>query len=104
MSQKQTEKPIKLKDIEKLLNEQTSVILSAVDEKLGINKIEILSSVDQKLVKMEIRMNQKFDKLITTLDRFLKRLTDLEDEFTMMKLDINRVKKIIREKLGVDLP
>ena len=98
-----TEKTIKIKGIEKLLDEQTSVILSAVDEKLGTNKIEIVSSIDQKLAKMETRMSQKFDKLITTLDRFLKRLTDIEDEFEMMKLDINRLKKIIKEKLGVNL-
>jgi len=62
-----TEKTIKIKGIEKLLDEQTSVILSAVDEKLGTNKIEIVSSIDQKLAKMETRMSQKFDKLITTL-------------------------------------
>ncbi len=52
---------------------------------------------------MEIRINQKFDKLTSTLDRFLKRLTDLEDEFEIMKLDLNRMKRVIREKLGVEL-
>ena len=65
-----TEKTIKIKGIEKLLDEQTSVILSAVDEKLGTNKIEILSSVDQKLAKMEARINQKFDGIFSYL--FLK--------------------------------
>ena len=30
-------------------------------------------------------------------------MTDMEDEFTMMKNDLNRMKKVIREKLGVDL-
>lgn len=76
------------KEIERLLTQQTTVILNAVDERLR---------------KMEIRINQKIDRLITTLDKSLKRLTDTEDEFEIMKADINRMKKIIREKLGVEL-
>ena len=76
------------KEVEKPLSQQTIVILNAVDEKLG---------------KMELRINQKIDRLTTTLDKFLKRLTDMEEEFEMMKADINRMKKVIREKLGVEL-
>ena len=86
MPQKQSKNLIK--EIEKLLNQQTTVILSAVDEKLK---------------RSEERFNKKIEKLTTTLDKFLKRLTDMEDEFEVMKLDINRLKKVIREKLGVDL-
>jgi len=59
--------------------------------------------VDKRLEKIEAQIDQKFDKLITTLDHFLKRMTDLEDEFTIMKHDLSRVKKVIKEKLGVDL-
>jgi len=77
-----------IKDIEKLLSQQTIVILSAVDEKLK---------------KSEERVNKKIEKLTTTLDKFLKRLTNTEDEFEIMKSDINRLKKVIKEKLGVDL-
>ncbi len=88
MKKKQSEKLLSRKDIEELLNQQTLTILSAVDEKLA---------------KQETRINQKFDRLMTTLDKFLKRLTDIEDEFTIMKLDLNRMKRVIKEKLGVDL-
>ena len=80
--------PLTKKEIEKLLNQQTVVILDAVDEKLE---------------RMEIQINKKIDKLITTLDKFLKRMTDLEDEFELMKADLKRVKVILREKLGVIL-
>lgn len=96
MPRKITEKSdIKLKNIEKLLDQQTTVILSAVDEKI--------TGLEKRISKLEIKVDQRFDQLITTLDKFLKRLTDMEDEFEMMKLDINRLKKVIREKLGVDL-
>ena len=91
------------KEIEKLLSQQTKVILNAVDERLTKTELRLLNNVDQKIVKMELRIGQKIDKLTTTLDRFLKRLTSIEDEFEIMKADINRLKKIIREKLGVEI-
>ena len=85
---KNENKPIRLKDIENILNDQTQVILSAVDERLEKN---------------EERINKKIEKLIDTLDKFLKRTTDLEDEFEIMKHDLNRIKMIIREKLGAEV-
>lgn len=94
------------KEIEKLLHQQTVVILNAVDQKLLKNQRYTgyrISSLEKRLDKMEIRINQKIDRLTTTLDKFLKRLTNIEDEFEAIKLDINRLKKVIREKLGVNL-
>jgi hypothetical protein len=111
--------------IERLLTEQTSVILQAVDEKLSAQdqKIElrfaaldqhleerlvaqdirIVAAVDKRLEKMEERFAKNLDDLTKTLDKFLKRLTDIEQEFTFMKEDLRRVKAVIREKLGVSL-
>lgn len=111
------------KEIERLLNGQTKTILNAVDFKLGrtdkkLEKIELrlgklemrlaglearMGEVEIGLGKMETELNKKFDRLVTTLDRFLKRMSDLDDEFTMMKADINRLKVIIKEKLGVSV-
>ena len=85
------ETPLTAERIEKLLNDQTKVILNAVDEKLSVNEIRMAADVDKKLALMEERINRKFDKLTTTLDKFLKRMTD-----------INQLKKIIQEKLGVN--
>jgi len=118
-------KPIQIESIEKLLSGQTSVILSAVDERLQksekrvderLQKSEervakllnsqtlvILSAVDEKLQRSEDRVNQKIEKLVMAIDRFLKKTTDLEDEFEIMKFDINQLKKVVREKLGVKL-
>jgi len=82
------ETPLTNERIEKLLNDQTKVILNAVDEKLSVNEIRMAADVDRKLALMEERINRKFDKLTTTLDKFL---------------NINQLKKIIQEKLGVNL-
>jgi hypothetical protein len=62
-----------------------------------------MNVIEKRIDKMEERFNQKLDKLTTTLDAFLKRMTDMEDEFAMMRNDINRMKKVIKEKLGVEL-
>lgn len=88
-----------LKGVQKLLNQQTDVILSAVDVRL----VNLEVRIDKKLEAMEERWNRKFDKLTNTLDKFLKRMTDMEDEFTIMRNDLNRVKKVLKEKLGVEL-
>ena len=94
------------KEVEKLLNKQTVVVLNAVDEKLLKQQKYVdyrISILEKRLDKMEIRINQKFDRLTTTLDKFLKRVTDLEDEFVLMKADLKRVKTALREKLGMNL-
>jgi predicted nucleic acid-binding Zn-ribbon protein len=94
MTRKIEEKLTK-KEIEKLLKEKTRVILDAVNEKvLGLEK---------KIAKLEIKMERRFDQLITTLDKFLKRLTDLEDEFTIMKAKIRKIEEVLKEKLGVEI-
>jgi len=73
------------KEVEKLLVRQTTVILNAVSEKT----INLESSLKGNMEKMELQINQKIGKLTTVLDRFLKRLTDAEDKFEVMKADIN---------------
>jgi hypothetical protein len=82
------EETLTKKDIQELLTEQTTVILDAVDERIKA---------------LDLKFTEKFDKLTTTLDNFLKRMTDIEDEFAIMRNDINRIKKTIKEKLGVEL-
>ena len=118
------------KVFEKLLSRQTKIILGAVDERLTktderiaiveqrlvrtderitllnqrLTKLEErIMIIDQRIAKAEERFARKLDDLMTMLDKFLKRLLDAEDEFTAMKIDINRIKKVIREKLKVEL-
>ena len=95
MKREKGEQSLTRLDIEELLNAQTLAILSAVDERMTVR--------DKKMEQMEMRINRKIDRLTTTLDKFLKRMTDMEDEFEIMKHDINQLKKIIQQKLGVNL-
>ena len=88
MQNKSQQNPVSKEDMELLLKEQTAAILEAVDDRLG---------------KFEMRFNRKLDQLTTTLDKFLKRLTDFEDEFVILKKDVNHIKTVLKEKLGVNL-
>jgi hypothetical protein len=44
---------------------------------------------------------QRLNRLTNTLNHFLKRITDMEEEFTLMKHDVNHIKAVLREKLGI---
>ena len=82
-------------EIEKLLDKQTETILVAVDDKL--------SKMQRQIDALDLKFSQKFDRIITLLDKVSKRLTDSEQEFELMKRDLKRVKAVIKEKLGVEV-
>lgn len=50
---------------------------------------------------MEKRFNKKFKHLETTINNFLKKLTIAK--LGIMKSDLDRIKEVIKEKLGVEL-
>ena len=120
------------KGIEQLLSEQTGIILQAVDERLSAQdkkfearfdaidrrfdaqdkrleerfaaqNIAILTAVDKRLEKFENLFRDELSRPTNTLDKFIKRLTDTEEEFVFMKHDVNRIKAVLPEKLGVAL-
>jgi hypothetical protein len=78
------------------LRNQASLILNAVDEKLSAQERRFKVWLE----KMEERFAKRLDQLTRTLDKFLKRLSDIEQEFTFMKADLNRVKAVLRENSG----
>lgn len=99
---KKTTSNIPLKKVEKLLSQQTKVILDAVDKKLTWQQKEINDNFaefgnDMKEIKQSIR------DLTVTLDNFLKRLTDFDDEFEIIKARVNKIEKILQAKLGVSV-
>ena len=117
------------KGIEHLLSKQTTVILDAVghrlekqhssliaemdsrfaaqdkriEERFVAQNIALSAAMENRLAKLEERFMQKLNGLTNTLEKFLQRMTDMEEEFTFMKHDMKRIKAVIREKLGVVL-
>ena len=60
------------KELEEFLNDQTRVILDAVDEKL----VEEIGPVHQRLAKLE----ERFDPIMTGIDTIVKELQAHRDE------------------------
>ena len=101
-------------ELGELLTQQTSVILQAVDEgfaaqdkrieeRFVVQNIALSGAMDKRLAKLEELFMQKLNGLTTTLEKFLQRMTDMEEEFVFMKHDVDRIKAVLREKLGVVL-
>ncbi len=114
-----TEKVAK-SEIEKLLDKQTETILAAVDERFvgadkrfdaidkrldGIDRtiIAVESRLERRIERLDLKFTEKFNQIITLLDKISKRLTDFEQELELMKRDLNRVKAVIKEKFGIEV-
>jgi len=48
-------------------------------------------------------LREQIQQLTITLDAFLKRMTDHEEEFTILKGEVRQIKQILKEKLGVEI-
>ena len=88
-----------IKEVKSLLDQQTKDIKQLLAEQTVV----ILNAVDEKIKALDLKFTEKFDKIMTALDTYSQRVTTLETEFVMMQNDIKRMKKIIKEKLGVEL-
>lgn len=76
--------------------------LKEIRTDVGVNKTNIF--VNFKEAKEErAKIKARIDETYNAVDGFIKIVTKLETEFTLLKEDLKRVKDVIREKLGVDL-
>jgi chromosome segregation ATPase len=86
------------KNLEESLDKHQAVILEAVNAGFEQARDE-RSKLSERLDNVEASI----DRLTTTLDHFLKRLTDHEGEFTILKAEVAQMKAIIKDKLGVEV-
>src|SRR3989338_7007557 len=99
-----------------LTKQDLDSIGQVVDSKVGIldNKMDDLrKEMQADFVVMrndihEIRdelscLREQIQTLAVTLDNFLKRMTDREDEFVILKGEVDEIKRIIKDKLGVEV-
>ena len=77
--------------IDKRFDEQTGIILDALDTRFS--KME--SQID------DMRYNINF--MQTTLESHIKGHADSDQEFVIMKEEMNQVKHVIHKKLGVEI-
>ncbi|MDO8555095.1 MAG: hypothetical protein Q7R75_00825 [bacterium] len=104
------------KVLDKKLGEYQSSIIEAVDDKFQkvehrIDDFEHRMDIFEQMVEMRFQkveaeifgLRHEIRQLTTTLDNFLKRLTDHEIEFQILKAEMNKVKLILKEKLGAEI-
>ena len=95
------------------LKDLAGTIVGAVDSRFQKMELQMdlrFKQAEQdaasRFAKMERRMDlfdQKLDKLTTALDNFLKQMSDYKDEFIILKSEVDRIKNVLKEKLGVDI-
>lgn len=85
--------------VEGLLSQQTK----EVNNLLSQQTLVILDAVDKRLENFENRQDTKIDQLKISVDRFVGFYTKQEQEFTIIKNEVNRIKKVLKEKLGVTI-
>jgi chromosome segregation ATPase len=101
------------KDLEQVLDKKFSQyqgsIIEAVDFKF--QKVEQRMDVFEEMVNLRFQkveaelaeLRADIRRLTNTLDNFLKRLTDHEDEFKILKAEVNQIKSAFKEKFGVEI-
>lgn len=60
-------------DIQEILDQQTKIILDAVDKKITGIDVRIVgfeNNFEKEIARLDLKFSQKFDKLTTTLDNF----------------------------------
>jgi len=111
--------PLKKEELKEVLTEALEPFVGAINEDFGrvnqrfekvderFNKIETtliavvedLKEARKERQELKVRINATYN----AVDGFVRVVDKLETEFTAMKEDFKRMKKVIKEKLGVDL-
>jgi len=102
----QKEKFITEKYLDKRLIEHTKVIVNAVDVILEKRLKEVridISGINQNMEKMEERLEKKIDNVQILIDGYVKAQEDFKQEFVIMKQEMKQMKKVIKEKLGIEI-
>ena len=88
----------------------TKKVLEAMFEQYQASLLEAVSfgfeqaRIERSEIRAEIvDLKKSINNLTNTLDHFLKRLTTNEEEFTILKAEVNLLKKIVKDKLGVEV-
>lgn len=80
------------KYLDEKLKEQAQIIIAAVE---GV--------LDRRLEETEEKLKKEINNVQTLIDAYVKAQEDFKQEFVIIKEEINRIKEILKEKLGVEV-
>lgn len=78
--------------LDEKFKEQAQIIIAAVD---GV--------LDKKLEKTEENLKKEINNVQTLIDAYVKAQEDFKQEFIVIKEEMNKIKQILKEKLGVEI-
>ncbi|KPJ54895.1 hypothetical protein AMJ47_02370 [Parcubacteria bacterium DG_72] len=80
-------------------------LIKYLDEKFNKIETELINIKEDLGIAREERkrLGVEINETHNAVDGFIKVVDRLEQEFTVIKEDLKRVKQVIKEKLGVDL-
>ena len=84
------------------LSELAKGIIEAVGFRL--NKME--THFDMRFTNLETRVSdveKSINRLAITLDNFVKMMTDYKEEFIILKSEVDQIKRILKDKLGIEV-
>ncbi|KKT42332.1 MAG: hypothetical protein UW30_C0001G0057 [Candidatus Giovannonibacteria bacterium GW2011_GWA2_44_13b] len=90
---------------------------AVLDNKLGQYQKTIVDAVDFKFATLETHIDRRFDemgfrvskleenvnRLTVSLDVFLKKMAGYKEEFTILKAEVDKIKLVIKQKLGIEI-
>jgi len=84
------------------MNEELVNRLNKIEEDINIIKVNVQEGF-KEAKEERAELKSRIDETYNAVNGFIKVVTKLDEEFTLMKEDVRKIKEVIKEKLGVDL-
>ena len=69
---------------------------------LKLGQVNLQQDINE--IKNDVRgLREQIQQLAITLDNFVKMMTDYKEEFIILKSEVDQIKRILKEKLGIDV-
>jgi predicted nucleic acid-binding Zn-ribbon protein len=93
------------KTLDKAFEKNNKVLLEAISSGFDIarrEREEIKRDID--ILKIDItKLREGISNIYSILDNFTKKFVNLDDEFTIMKAEISKIKKVFKEKFKINI-
>jgi len=101
------------KYLDKRMDEQTKVIVTAVDGVLDkrLKKFDVrfdtvdfrFNGIEKRMDKLEDNLRKDINNVQILIDGYVKAQENFKQEFVIMKEEMRQVKKVLKQKLGVEI-
>ena len=81
------------------MNEELANRLNKIEENINIIKVNVqegFKEAKEERAELKSRINETYN----AVNGFITVVTKLDEEFTLMKEDVRKIKEVIKEKLG----